>query len=335
MLLVFALMVATAGCGDDDDDSGAASNDSTSTEKTEKPANVAFLATIVDDYIQAKIKGLESAVEPGGGSVKVFNANFDPQAQLKQCQDAIATQRYNAIVLNAIDGPAGVPCVAAAKEAGIPVVTVDVAVGNDPNDIEPQVDGVVATVTQTPDGISKKVVELTKAGCEGIDPCEIIAEVATPTDETSNAAVNAVAKDVPNAKVVQKVSGEYDPSVIAKVFPDALSAHPEADVFLSAADSQALAVVPALKDAGRFGEIRLLGQAGSRDGAKAIEDGTLFGTVGLWPETEGRMAGEFAIAAVNGKPIDTPGNDTLEISQPSIVTKENVSEFTPEWGAGS
>jgi ribose transport system substrate-binding protein len=336
VVLVVGLSLTLAACGDDDDDDGGGGGgEGTSTEAAEQPTNIAFLANaFISDYIKAKERGMKAAVEPGGGSVKTFAGNFDPSLQLKQCQDAVASQRYNAIVVAGVDGPATIPCVEAARQAEIPVVTVDVAVGEDSNDIEPQVDGVVGTVTQPPETLGQRAAELTKMACEGIDPCEIIAEVATPTDEPSNVAVDIVAETVPNAKIVQKVTGEYDPGVIAKVFPDALSAHPEADVFLAAADSQALAVVPALKNAGRFGEVLLLGQSGTYAGADAVKEGVMFGTIGQWPESEGRKAGELAIAAVNGKPIEPKGYNNLELSEPFIVTKDTVAEFKPEWGAG-
>jgi len=338
IVLVVGLSLTFTACGDDDDDGGGGGGGGASTNgasSEQKPADVAFLANApLTDYLKAKERGLKSAVEPGGGSVKTFSANFDPGLQLKQCQDAIATQRYNVIVVAGIDGPATVPCVNAARDADIPVVTVDVAVGEDPNDVEPQVEGVVGTVTQPPETLGARAAELSKMACEKIDPCEIIAEVATPTDEASNVAVDIVAETVPNAKIVQKVSGQYDPSVIAKAFPDALSAHPEADVFLAAADSQALAVLPALKSAGRAGDLLLLGQSGTVEGAEAVKDGTFFGTIGQWPESEGRTAGELAVAAVNGEPISKKGYNNLELHEPHIVTKETVSEFKPEWGAG-
>jgi ribose transport system substrate-binding protein len=339
--LGLALAIAAAGCGSSDDGDGATTASSGSSTATaaattgssEKAANVAYLPYAYTDFLQAEQEGIKEAVTPGGGSVKVFNANFDPQKQIQQCNDAVTSGRYNAIVLAPVEGPSGVPCVTAAKAAGIPVVSIESAVGTDPDDLNPQVDGVVASIVFSPKSNAAKLVKIAKLACQDLDPCNIIAEVATPTDTFTNVAVDEVAKQVPNAKILQKVSGQYDPSVIAKAFPDALAAHPEANVFLSAADSQALAVVPAVKSAGREGEIRLLGNGGSRLGVKGVEDGTLFATVGNWPKQGGVKAGEFAIQAVNGQTIDQPGVDALELDSPDIITKETAKDFTPEWGA--
>ncbi|WP_259311373.1 sugar ABC transporter substrate-binding protein [Capillimicrobium parvum] len=338
-----ALLIGACGSSDDGGASSTAapagtgvSTAATATATTAggKPVNVAFLVYTYADFHQAQKDGIESVVSKDGGRVQVFSANFDPQKQLKQCQDAVSSGRFDAIILEAVEGPTGVPCVAAAKQADIPVVALDIAVGKDPEKIEPQTDGVVASIVQTPTANAKNLVDITKEACKGVDPCKVIAEVATPSDHFTNLGVDTVAKEAgPNVQIEQKVVGQYDPSVIAKAFPDALSAHPDATVFLSAADTQALAVVPAVKQAGKQDEVKLLGNGGSRLGIKGVEDGTLFATAGNWPFQEAVAAAKAATQAVNGETVDPTGVDALAIDEPRIITKANVAEFTPEWGA--
>ena len=256
-----------------------------------------------------------------------------PKKQVQQCQDAIQSGRYNAIVLAPVAPATGIPCVAAAKAASIPVVNLEGVVGQDPNDLEPQVDGVVGSVLLAPIPNAEALTEITRRACEGLDPCRVIVEVATPSDYFTNQVPKMVKEKLPNVEIVQKLAGMYDPSVIAKAFPDALSAHPDADVFLSASDSQALAVVPALKQAGKLGQIALIGNGGSRLGAKAVADGTLFGTAANYPEQMGAAAGQMANQAVNGEPVDPNTIDAMKIDTPLYITKETVKDFTPEWGA--
>ncbi len=339
LAVVLGVALTAAGCGSGDDDGSTSAGTATgsgtaaSTTSAGKPVDVAYLTYALTDYVQAEEKGLKSVVEPAGGSVTVFNANFDPQKLTQQCQDAVSSGRYNAILLAAVTPPTGVPCATAANAAGIPVATIEGQTGKSNDDINPQVDGVVGVVTIPVSANADAVVEITKDACEGLDPCKIIAEVATPNDPLTNTALNAVKAQLPNADVVQTISGQYDPSVIAKAFPDALSAHPDAQVFLSTADSQALAVVPALKQAGKLGKIKLIGNGGSRLGAKAVADGTLFGTIGNWPQQGGEIAGKMLTQAVNGEAVEPKGVDGLTIDEPLIITKQNVGQFTPEWGA--
>src|SRR5206468_1022313 len=118
--------------------------------------------------------------------------NFDPATQTKQCLDAVASGRYNVIVITGVSGPTSIPCVKAAAGAKIPVVAIDLPVGNNPEAIEPDTDGVVAQVVLTPEGNGKGVVEVTKKACAGKDPCKIVAEIAAPSDPLTTTAVKMV-----------------------------------------------------------------------------------------------------------------------------------------------
>ncbi|UGS37298.1 hypothetical protein DSM104329_03713 [Capillimicrobium parvum] len=338
-----AVALTAAGCGSSGGDSStsaatgsgtaASTGASTTVSSGGKPAKVAYVTYAMNDYVSVEVDGVKKAVEPDGGSVTVFNANFDPQKMTQQCQDAISSGRYNGIVIAPVTAPTGVPCVKAAQAAGIPVVTIEIQVGTSTERMDPQVEGVVGVVGFPTSQNAKKIAGLTAEACKGQDPCKIIGEVATPDDPVTNQVIDTVKKDVPGADVVQTVVGQYDPSMIAKAFPDALSAHPDAQVFVSAADSQALAVVPALKQAGKLGRVKLIGSGGSRLGAKAIADGTMFGTVANWPLQHGEAAGRMVVQAVNGEKVDPQSVNALEIDTPSLVTKATVSQFKPEWGA--
>ncbi|HWI21546.1 MAG TPA: hypothetical protein VNT22_02925, partial [Baekduia sp.] len=80
-----ALAVAAGGilaaCGSDDNKSGGGGS--------AKPLKIAFLATVLNDYSDPQEKGMTEVAKRTGGSMKAFNANFDPVAQGKQCTDAI------------------------------------------------------------------------------------------------------------------------------------------------------------------------------------------------------------------------------------------------------
>jgi len=338
MLRVAGVMLAAAaigvGCGSDDDEStgGSTGSSTTATENKEAP-KIAYVVNTYTDFVQAEEEGIRAALEPLGGSLKILNPNFDPQKQVSQCQDAVTSGRYNALMVIPVEAPAAVPCAVAAKQAGIPLLAMESSIGEDLDAIEPTVDGVVWQAPQTPEKTSEHLVDLTTEACAELDPCKIIVEIVTASDIYSNTYADAIAKEVPNAEVVAKLPGMYDPSVIAKAMPDALSANPDTNVFVSAADSQALAAMPAIKEAGLDGKIKIIGNGGSRLGAKAIADGTMFGTLGLWPRQNGELAVKAAAQAINGEPVEPSGVDMYEVDEPVIVTKDNVDQFKPEWGA--
>lgn len=320
---LLGILLAAAGCGGD---SGP------QTESKATPAKIAFLEYTIADYQQAMVVGMKKKVGPGGGGVTVFNANFDPQKQQQQCQDAVQSGRYNVLVLAPVSGPAAVPCVTRAKAANIPVIAIENAIGTDGGEIEPQVEGVVKSILTPPESNAQGLADLTKLACEDLDPCEVIAEIATPTDALTIRIVDQIAATVPNAEVVQKIATGYDPSALQKALPDALSAHPGTDVFVSIADFEALAAIPVLKSAGKLKAVKVIGNGGSRTGIPAVKDGRIFATLGTWPRQMGELAGTAAVEAVNGEEISGPaGVDAFYIDEPLLVTKDNVEQFTPEW----
>lgn len=83
------------------------------------------------------------------------------------------------------------------------------------------------------------------------------------------------------------------------------------------------------------GKLKVIGYGGSVLGAKAVEDGDIFVTLALFPQTAGSILGEMASKAVNGETIDQPGVDHYGIGSPIVVTKDTVGELTPQWGAST
>jgi ribose transport system substrate-binding protein len=317
--------VAVSGCGSDNNNSGA--------DKTAKAAKVAYLTYIYADYQQAEVAGMKEAFKASGSSLTTFSANFDPTKQQKQCTDAISSGRFNVIVLASVTPPTGVPCVTAAKAAGIPVVAMETNVGKDVNNVNPQVAGVVGSVQTAFDNAASNEAKLVEGACAGKNPCNIIAD--TVPGDPFGAAFLAAAKSVSGVKIIQNINTNYDPTQMQKIAADTFAAHPDADVLLTLSDQQALAAVPARKEAGLTDKVALIGAGGSRQGAQAIADGVMFGTLGIWPKQIGKIAGEMAVKAANGEKIDPAGVEAQDLDEPDVVTKDNVSEFKPEWGASA
>lgn len=325
--LVALAVVAGCGSSDDGDDGGSGG----------ESADVAFLTYSNDGlYIPKEVQGIENVIGPDGGSVEIFDAKLDAQAQLAQCQDVITSQRFNMIVLQPVDPATAGTCAEDAAAADIPVVALEFPVGPDPSTLEPQVDGVVGTVAGTTEGQAEKVYEGIKAGCKGVTDCEVALEVPARADPLGAAMIEAVETNGPadGIKLVAVTEGLYDIAETAKTLPDVLSANPDLDVFMAEADTNALAAVPVIDDAGLGDQVKVMGLGGSTAMIAAIEEGTAFGTVAYWPETAGEVVGEMIQATLNGEQIEEQAVDfqTVNPDQPLVVTQENVSEFIPEWG---
>ena len=72
------------------------------------------------------VAGLESVVEPRGGSVTLYSSENDVQKAIQQVEDMI-TKQFDAIVLTCIDKEGLRPALQQAHDAGIPVVVYDKA----------------------------------------------------------------------------------------------------------------------------------------------------------------------------------------------------------------
>lgn len=330
--MVMAGLVA-AGCGSDDD---GASGDSGGASGGANAPKVAMIAYAILDFGQAEVPAMEEELEKAGGSLEVFNANFDPQKQLQQCTDAITSGRFNAIVLMAVDGAAVAPCVTQAKDADIPVVALENPAGPDRNKIEPQLDGVVGSVVYTGARGGELAAELMTSACEGVDPCNVIIEIALKADPFSALRLKALedaAEATQNIEILQVYEGNYDSAQTAKKLPDVLSAHPDVNVVVFEADNNAIAGLKVIEAAG-LNDVKSIGDGGGRQGANAVADGRLYGTTGTWPVQSAKIAAKMAIDAVNGEKLADPAVDFYEVDTPTVITKDNVAAFTAEWGAG-
>jgi ABC-type sugar transport system substrate-binding protein len=91
--------------------------------------------------------------------------------------------------------------------------------------------------------------------------------------------------------------------------------------------------VNAVTDAGRAGQVALIGYGGGAIALQGIADGSRYGTVMQMPATEGRLGTEQLINAIRTG-VPAPGMDPLDaLPEGGVVTKANVETFLPlaEW----
>lgn len=297
------------------------------------PVNIALLGYTPSDFVDSVIEGAESIVTADGGSVTFFSADFDPQQQDSQCQDAITSGRYQAFIIIPVDPATAIPCAEAAAAAGIPVGTFETAIGPDPYALEPQVDGVVAVANTTLSTQVEADSELILGACGDADPCKVIAEVASATDRWTNDLVNGLKEALaPRVEFVHSIETFYDPGAMAGLLPDALTANADANVLFTINDQTALAAIEVIAGAGLSDQIKVTGLGGTTEGVEAIKAGKLYGTTGNWPIQNGAFLATALVAAVNGGTPAVAFQDMLLTDTPTVITIDNVDEFTPEWG---
>jgi ribose transport system substrate-binding protein len=325
-----ASALALGACGGDDDDDGGED------AAQEQVSLAVLMASLGDGYTRNLNDSITEQAEAMGAEVQTFDATFDPQKQLQQCQDAIVTQRFQAFVIQPVAGPSMVPCATQAIDAGITVVAVSNPIGPDVDTTEPQVEGLTATILESPGTMGRTLAELTVEACEGKDPCQVIYEFGPPdfsfaanTREVFN---EAVAED-PMIEVVGEGSHLFEPDRARSLTSELLTANPDVDVITSDDDPSAAALLSVVEEMGLQNQIAIIGGAGAREGAELVASGEMFGSSVLVPRTAGTKAAEIAITAARGEdPGETEFNNAEDLSPigPKL-TKENIAEFKAEW----
>ena len=298
----------------------------------DKTPSFAFITGDISDFGQIQIEGMESIVEPLGGKIAVFDGGNDPTSQNADCMDVVASGKYNGIILNPASGPGAVPCVDAAREAGIPVAAIETVIGPDENKLEPQVDGVVVTAGASIATGAEALATLLEDACADRDPCRYIHIVGSQANQIETVKL-AVFDDRFADSPIQRVAlgeDDYNAEKGRRVASELLSAHPDVDVIVNSSDSSAIQVLDLLDELGRK-DVAVTGDGGSRQGISAVRDGRLFGTVRLVPFSFGEVAAQALVDHNNGDPVATP-EEVAEKLSIIPVTEKNAATLDGQWG---
>ena len=301
-------------------------------QPAKKIPRIAFLVGVVDStYTPAQKGGLE---EGSGGEVTIFNPDFDPTNQLRQCQDVITSNRYDAIVITPLDNATSIPCAKAAHAAGIPLIVDGTAIGKDPNELQPQVEGVFGSVIWRPETAGEYTWGLIAKSCQGQEICKVLIEVSYISDPLFKGEIDYIKKKAEGTgvKIVAIYESQYDPAQTTAKLRDLLVAHPDVKIVTFVADPTAMAGSRVIKSLGMEGQIKGIAQGGTKDGAAAVKSGELFATLSVLPFSVSRIEGAMALKAINGEPIEPKGTDAYAVGNiAGPVTMENVDQYKPEW----
>ncbi len=348
LLLVFSLVAASCGDSDeagDDPTTTAAAAETTEApadepaETTEAPADepdeavqIAYLsASSANTWLLESRKAMEEVAAANNIKVVEFDAQFDPALQQTQFQDAISSGQYAGIVLVSLAGSGSIPDIEDALAAGIEVVILNQVVGDDLTTVDPQVEGMAAAVFEPPQPRGERLGEVTLAACEGIDPCNVVYFYGIrgiPLDEAVRAGWDAtVAGSTVN--VVAEAEGQYlGPDVGLSAMQDILVSTSDINVVVGA-DQSMQGVELALDDTD-LTDVRIIGFGGSSFALEAIAEGRWWGGIFGAPFTEGRLAMDAMVAALDG--TDSGGVDPAQsVPNRGLMLPDNIGDFTAEW----
>jgi ABC-type sugar transport system substrate-binding protein len=119
---------------------------------------------------------------------------------------------------------------------------------------------------------------------------------------------------------LQHVSADWDERKAMLAASSLLRDEPGIAGFFAANDQMALGIARAVADAGRTGDVAVVGVDGIEDALAAVRRGAMSATVSQYPYTIGKLGVEACLAAVSGKSL--PGHVDAPIQ---VVTRRNVA----------
>ena len=308
-------------------------------EKTgAKPAKryrIAYLAECTSNpYCRTRLDGIRAAAKKYGFEFKVFDANFTPQTQLGQVQNAVA-QGFDGYVFAPVAAAAGCTMwTRFLKPTGKPIVTLDVPMCDDA-DYTP---GLAATVTMVRQAYFDAHVDFAFRSCRSA--CKVAAIGGFTGSDLFTIWERAIAQGkakFPNVQVVSDQPGNFDPRVALRVIGDALRAHPDLDMVISPWDDMTRGAQQAIEAAGvKPGtDVRIYSTGATKIGLERVKQGAWNETSIFLPFEESYYAAVALMMALDGKPVNAYVN---EAELPAVtdlgsihVTRENAARFKPNY----
>ncbi len=277
---------------------GCSSSSSSEAAATDAPAakiKIGFSQVTLQSpfYVELQ-KGAQAAAEANGAELIFVDANGDVNKQNNDIQDLI-TQGIQVLILNPANPEAVAPSLAAAKAAGIPVITVD----------RPVTSGAVAHIGRDNKAMGQLVGEaLGKAlGAAGGKVIELQGDAGGSVMADRRDGFAAGIASNPKVKIVLGPYAEYIRAKAVTAMQDLLQANPDVKAVYAHNDDMALGALQVLKEAKRT-DVLVAGVDGLGEALKAIADGTQYvATAFNDPKYLGDVTIQVALAILAGKTV--------------------------------
>ena len=308
---------------------------STSASAAPKAMNIAYLSFAVDNTYDAPMLAAAQAVaSTDGATLKVFDANNNPQTQFDQLQTVISSGQYNGIITQPIVSTGLVSLVQQAIAKGIKVVNMDQILGPSLSTDAPQVTGLSANVTFVPTTIGTQLGQQVVAACasKNLNPCKVgyLYDIkASSLDTAIYGGFSAAIKGTP-VQVVTNGQSFFTPTTGETAVQTMLQAQPGLNV-ITGSDQGMEGATVALSTAHKTGQVLLVGYGASDAAIAGVASGAWFSDVAQAPASEGRLAVQALVAAIQTGKVSGAVNPVAAEPNGGIVTKATASQFTGEW----
>jgi ABC-type sugar transport system substrate-binding protein len=311
-----ALTLTVAACGGSDSTSGGSSSTSSASSSGGKSVGV-MIKGLDNPFFAAMNDGVKAAGKSTNSNVRIqAAASLDDTSGQASKLEALIGQKMSCYVVNPISQTNLVQPLARVPD-GTPVVNIDSPVGaNAAKQAGLDISTYIGTDNVAAGGMAADTMaDLVKGG----GTIGVIGGVSG--DATSVARVTGFTKGASGRfKPLTTVAGDWDRAKALNAAEDLMRSNPDIKGFFAANDQMALGIAQAVKNAGKKGQIAIVGVDGIQDALKAVQAGDMSATVSQYPYTIGQLGVEACLAAASGKTIPASVKAPVQ-----VVTKANVA----------
>jgi ribose transport system substrate-binding protein len=325
--LLITCLLGVAACSA----SASARNDATHTAGAAAPISIVYASPQLTNPNDVGTQtGIKEEAKALGATVSFADANDSVPNQVSEVENAVASGKYQVIIINPLDNLALEPAVKAAITAGMKVVTVNEPIGPNLSALKPQLPGIVANVSQTAPVQGQRAGELVVRACHGISPCDVVylwGLKSIPNDHGVTNGFLAAISGHPNIKVVSQNSecsftvagGIQSAQDLSQLFPSAR---------LWVGPDQCMVGAQKVITGGKAQFIGI--SSASTQAVAGVMDGTWYGFSPVTPVANGKYAVMYGVAAARGQHVAGVGIDPAsKLPDDGLITRSDISAFGP------
>lgn len=320
ILLVFAVaaLALTAACGAEVRDSSGGDQGGTGGGGQDGPIELAVVPKAVGfDFWDTVREGAQCAASKSEDVTVQWDGvtqETDVTGQVNLLQNYIS-QGVDGLVYAATDAKVLSDVTQNALDQNLSVINIDSGTDPQPDQVPVFATDNVAAAEQVPELLAEEI------GEEGGKIAFIPFQQGTKTNDERTEGFKKGLEDHPELELVAEQSSQSDYNKALSVTENILTANPDLDGIFAANEPGVLGAAEAVRNAGKAGEIVIVGWDASEDEVKGVRDGTISALVVQNPFSMGFDGVNAAVDMIrNGAEIENTDTGA------TIVTEENIDD---------
>jgi D-allose transport system substrate-binding protein len=283
-----------------------------------------ILKTLANPFWVSMKEGVQAEAQKKGVQVDIFAAasEDDITGQQRLLEDAI-NKHYKAIGVAPITAVNMIQQIVAANQKGIYVVDMDEKV--DMAQLKSAGGSVVAFLSTDNKAVGEKAGKfiLAKIGAAGGKVAIIEGKAGNASGDARRDGAVAAFKGASNVKIVASLPADWDRARALDVATNMLQRNPDLKAIYACNDTMALGAFQAVRNAGKQGQIAVVGTDGAPEAIDSVNAGELTATIAQDAAGVGARSLDILIHALATKPAIKADNAPQMISIDSrLVTKK-------------